>query len=255
MTDRLLPFSGIHNFRDYGGYATVDGGRLRQGMLFRSGQHVDATPDDLMGVAGLSLRTVIDLRGNRERAVWPCARHEGFDAQVYFFDGETSGDHGEEDPIVSVADADAAMVALYAYMPFRPSLQAVLKDYLAALTSRDGASLVHCFAGKDRTGLAVALVHTLLGVHADDVMADYLLTNSAGNTEARVEAGAVSIRRIHGSGISDGAIRTLMGVSPAYLNAAFDALRSQYGSVSGYAREVLAVDEERLSLLRDRLVI
>ncbi|MBY0520000.1 MAG: tyrosine-protein phosphatase [Sphingomonas sp.] len=254
MADRVLPFAGIYNFRDYGGYTTGDRGKLRKGVLFRSGQHVDATPDDLQGVAALSLRTVIDLRGNRERAAWPCARPGDFDAQVLFFDGETSDDHGEQDPILTAADAEAAMVALYAHMPFRHSLQGVLHDYFAALASREGAALVHCFAGKDRTGFAVALLHTLLGVHADDVMADYLLTNSVGNAEARIAAGADSIRRIHGPDITDGAIRTLMGVAPAYLEAAFSALRLQYGSVDGYAQEVLAVDDTRLSAIRSRVV-
>lgn len=63
MIDRIIELQGIYNFRDYGGYATANGGRLRTGLLFRSGQHFHATSDDLLSVAALSLRTVVDIAG------------------------------------------------------------------------------------------------------------------------------------------------------------------------------------------------
>jgi protein tyrosine/serine phosphatase len=260
MTERVLPLAGIHNFRDYGGYTTAEGSKLRRQTLFRSGQHVHATPADLAAISALSLRTVIDLRGNSERAEWPCVRPEGFDAHVLYFDGETSGtggaSHGPASrKIITSADADAAMIEIYARMPFLPSLQSVLRDYFAALATRDGASLLHCFAGKDRTGLGVALLHQLLGVHTDDMMADYLLTNTAGNAEARIAAGVESIRRSQGAQISDGAIRILMSVAPEYLDSALGTLRERHGSVTSYARDVLGVDDERLAALRKRLVL
>lgn len=257
MIDRVLIFQGINNFRDYGGYATADGRRLRRGVLFRSGQHFHATPDDLLIVSDLSLRTVIDLRGNSERAAWPCRRPGSFDAHVVFFDGETKGlqaapQDKSHRTVVTADDAHAAMLAIYASMPFVPSFQSVLRDYFAALATRDGASLLHCFSGKDRTGLAVAVLHELLGVHSDDVMADYLLTNTVWNAEARIAAGSESIRRSHGQQISDAAIETLMSVAPEYLEAAFGALRERHGSVAAYARDVLAVSDELLSAIRER---
>lgn len=169
MIDRIIVFQGIYNFRDYGGYATAGGGRLQAGLMFRSGQHFHATFDDRLTVSALSLRTVIDLRGNSERTSCPCRRPDGFDAQVLFFNGETAGPadpNAEARPtIATAADAHAAMIAICAAMPFLPNFQAVLRDYFAALATRDGASLLHCFAGKDRTGLAVAILHDLLGVH------------------------------------------------------------------------------------------
>lgn len=133
MIDRIIALQGIYNFRDYGAYATADGGRLRAGLLFRSGQHFHATFDDLLTVSALSLRTVIDLRGNSERTSWPCRRPDGFDAQVLFFNGETAGpaaaSNAEARPtIATVADAHAAMIAIYAAMPFLPNFQAVLRD-------------------------------------------------------------------------------------------------------------------------------
>ena len=138
MQDRVLPFDGIHNFRDYGGYVCRDGARLKAGRLFRSGQHVDATADDLSAVAALNLSAVIDLRGDSERALFPCARPPGFTADVLFASGETAGaghaPHVEAAREVTTAEqAHAAMVFLYKSMPFRPKLIEILTLYFATL--------------------------------------------------------------------------------------------------------------------------
>ena len=246
MHDRVLALTGIHNFRDYGGYATRDGGRLRSGLLFRSGQHIAATRQDLVAVDALRLATVIDLRGDSERRHYPCARGEAFGATVLFADGETSGRGGAAHVVAArdvqtVDDAEAAMVDLYAFMPHRPNLQAAFRHYFATLAERDGPSLVHCFAGKDRTGLIVALLHKIVGVHDDDAMADYLLTNTAGNAEARIAAGVESIQRSRPDA-SDAAIAHLMAVHPAWLEAAFATIERDWGGVDSYLATVLGVD-------------
>lgn len=258
MDDRVKPFAGIHNFRDYGGYGT-GGSRLKTGLLFRSGQHVGATPEDLAALSALDIRTVIDLRGNSERRSYPCLRPEGFDAQVYFHDGETAGRGGAPHveaarEIVTAADAHRAMVDLYAFMPFRPNLISVMRMYFDTLARREGASLLHCLAGKDRTGLAAALLHVLLGVHRDDMMADYMLTNTAGNSEARIAAGAASIRASRGAQITDDAVRTLMAVREEFLGAALAAIAHKHGAVEMYARDVLGVTSEQLGQMEARLV-
>ena len=246
MDGQLLALSGIHNFRDYGGYATRDGGRLRSGLLFRSGQHIGATAQDLAAVDTLNLATVIDLRGDSERRYYPCARGEGFAATVLFADGETSGRGGSPHAVAArdiqtVDDAEAAMIDLYAFMPHRPNLQAAFRHYFATLAERDGPRLVHCFAGKDRTGLVVALLHWLAGVHVDDVMADYLLTNTAGNADARIAAGVESIRRSRPDA-SDAAVAHLMAVRPAWLDAAFATIERDWGGVDAYLETALGVD-------------
>lgn len=258
MTDRVMPFTGIHNFRDYGGYRSSDG-RLVRNLLFRSGQHLAATPGDLARVDEIGLGTVIDLRGDSERLRYPCVRGAKFAAQVLFADGETAGAGGAAHAVAArqintVDDAFAAMIDLYTFMPRRPNLQSVFRHYFASLADRDGANLVHCFAGKDRTGLAVALLHRLLGVHDDDIMADYLLTNTAGNSAARIAAGVESIRRTRPDA-SDAAIETLMSVDAAFLDAAFVTIDHEWGDARVYARDVLGVDDAMLSRIRERLTV
>lgn len=256
MNDRVMPFTGIHNFRDYGGYCGADGAIVR-GLLFRSGQHIEATADDLARVDAIALGTVIDLRGDSERRRYPCARGPAFTARVLFADGETAGAGGAAHAVAArdvrtVDDAIAAMIDLYTFMPQRPNLQSVFRHYFASLADCDGANLVHCFAGKDRTGLAVALLQRLLGVHDDDIMADYLLTNTAGNSAARIAAGAESIRRTRPDA-SDAAIEALMSVNPAFLDAAFATITREWGDVRTYARDVLNVDDAMLDSIRRRV--
>ena len=87
MTDRILTFESIDNFRDYGGYAGADGGTVRSGVLWRSGHHGAASAADLAAVETLDIATVIDLRGDSERAANPCLRHPGFAGEVVFAPG------------------------------------------------------------------------------------------------------------------------------------------------------------------------
>ena len=83
IRDPFIETDGIHNFRDYGGWETADGARVKTGLLWRSGQHVDASDEDLEAIGRLHIRTVIDLRGESERERNPCRhrslRHGGRD--------------------------------------------------------------------------------------------------------------------------------------------------------------------------------
>lgn len=253
---RVLPFAGIHNFRDYGGYP-VAGGRVRAGMLFRSAQHRDATADDLDAVSKLGLRVVIDLRGASERAASPCPRPRGFAARVILADAETSGlaPHLAAARDVSTPEqARAAMHASYRGMPFRPVLARVMRGLFAALAAGETPSLVHCMAGKDRTGLACALVHAALGVHHDDMIADYLLTNTAGDPEERIRAGAIHVRAAYGRHVCDEAVRTVMAVEPDYLATAFAAIAARAGGLDAYLAEWLGVDAAARDAIRRHLI-
>ena len=256
LHDRVLIFEGIHNFRDYGGYA-ARAGQLTRGLLWRSGQHAGATPDDLARVRDLNIATVIDLRGDSERAAYPCLRHADFAGEVLFCPGETAsrkgrGAHEEMSGRIRTADdAHGVMLRLYQGLPFRDVLTGSWRLYLEALATRNGASLLHCLAGKDRTGLGAALVHHLLGVHHDDIMADYLLTNTAGDVEARI---AAQSRNLSNTSLTDAAMRVVLGVEPEYLDAAFAAIRERYGSAEAYAQDVLHTGPAQVTAMAARLI-
>lgn len=258
LADRVVPLSGIHNFRDYGGYAVEGGGRLRDAMLWRSAHHTDADDADLAAIDKLGIETIIDLRGDDEREQHPCRRSDNFGGRVLFAGGITAGLAPHLQAAGGAIDAGTArarMIDTYAGMPYRPALVATLRLYLAALAEYDAPSLVHCVAGKDRTGFAVAIVHRLLGVHEDDLMHDYLLTNSTGKIEERIAQGAAHIRTRYGAEIKDEAIRALMSVNPAYLDAALATVRRDHGDIAGYAEAVLNFPPAMREALVDRLVV
>lgn len=254
--ERVLTLEGVHNFRDYGGYPVAGGGRMRRGKLYRSGQHVDASDADLATIGALDLRHVIDFRGARERETYPCRRAEGFCAQVIAYDGETANlaPHIEAaGGVLSLDGAHRAMERIYHNLPNRTPVLWVMRQYFATLAKGEGTSLVHCLAGKDRTGMAVALLHHALEVHPDDAMADFLLTNAAGNIEARIAAGGETIRAKYGA-IDDDTIRVLMGVDARYLHAMRKAVEEAHGSLDAFLADVLEVDDARREALRLHLV-
>ncbi len=253
MTTRILDLTGIHNFRDYGGYRTADGGQVKTGTLFRSGQHRDATPEDLQAVSRLALATIVDLRSDSERELHPCRRADDHKAEVVFAPGNTLGAGSHLDAgngVRTAAEAHDAMVDLYRQMPFRPTLTQTYRMMFDRMLDGHGPSLVHCLAGKDRTGLAVALVQHQLGVHHDDIVEDYLLTNVAGNMERRIAGGADAVRANFGPDMEDDAVRTLMSVHPAFLDAALEEI----GDVDRYCGEVLGMTPARRDALRRALV-
>jgi protein tyrosine/serine phosphatase len=258
LAERVVPLSGIHNFRDYGGYDVEGGGKLRSGILWRSAHHQDATAADLGAVDALGIETIIDLRGDDERAAHPCKRAPGFSARVLFADGNTAGLAPHLQAAKGTIDnetARARMIDTYAGMPYRPVLVATLRLYLAALAEYDAPSLVHCVAGKDRTGFAVAIVHRLLGVHEDDLMHDYLLTNSAGKIEERIAQGGDVIRARYKAEIPDDAVRTLMSVNPIFLDAALATVRRDHGDIATYAEVVLNLTPEMHEAMINKLVV
>lgn len=264
--DRVLPLQGVHNFRDYGGYALPGGGRLKRGILWRSGQHHGATDADLEHIARLGLATVFDLRSSRERSVHPCRRPDGFTAQVILSDDPPPREKRVEAAAPHVAQAmtatsaglhdpeeiRAGMRRNYSGIAWRPELVAAIRLYLDRLASGAGPSLVNCMAGKDRTGIAVAMLHHAVGVHPDDIMADYLLTNTAGDVEARIAAGIETIRATSRA-TDDTLLRIMMGVERDWLESVYRRANEEHGSIDGYLRDVLGVDDHLRNRLRQAL--
>ena len=109
-------------------------------------------------------------------------------------------------------------------------------------------------AGKDRTGLAAWLTHHALGVHPDDAMADYLLTNVATDLAGRLALGAETVRAKYGPQMDDAAVLALMSVAPAYISAGLDAIRERHGSYDRYLVDVLCVGPEQIGEMRANLL-
>lgn len=256
-SDLFLPTQGIHNFRDYGGWLTHDGRQVRRGLLYRSGQHVGATDADLAMIAALDIRTVIDLRGTSERDRNPCRRVEGFAGEVIFYDGETSSSppHMDVAPdVTTAAFARERMLHVYGRMPHNPAMQAMFARYLQVLAERDGASLVHCFAGKDRTGIAATLLLHVLGVSERDQMAEFLRTNTAPTLAVLRAQSLPGIEARLGRTLDEEGVRALLEVHEDYLRRFHEAVAEMDGSIDGWLAARIGVDEPLRDALRNRFV-
>lgn len=256
MSDRLLPFQALDNFRDYGDYA-VGEGRIARGRLYRSAHQAKATEADLAQLATLNLATVVDLRRPSERRTQPSRRPVGWIGQVIESDHD---DGGEAPHITFLKTADltedsgrAFMTETYRRLPFEPAHIDLFSRYFRALADSDGPMLIHCAAGKDRTGLLAALTHSLLGVSRDDVIADYLLTNVAVDLEGRAEGIAKKLTEMTGRPASHGAVVAFLGVEADYLDGAFGEIATRHGSVAAYLKQVLGVDAALGQRIRARL--
>lgn len=254
---RLLPFEAVDNFRDYGDYATAAGRRVRPGRLFRSAHHARATEADLARLQALDLGVVVDLRRPSERRQQPSRRPGGFSAQVI----ESHEDDGGEAPHITFLKTEDLteesgrrfMTATYRELPFLPTHVDLFRRYFEALAESDRPVVIHCAAGKDRTGMLAALTHHLLGVGRDDLLEDYLLTNRAVDLEARAPKIAEQLRTLTGKTASHGAVVAFLGVEPAYLEAAFDEMDRRNGGLDGYLEQVLGLDGARRDRIAGRL--
>lgn len=254
---RKIAFDAIENFRDFGDYPVGDR-RLKRGVLYRAAHQSEATEADLEAMRALGLSVIVDLRRPNERERSPSRRWPGFDGLVI----ENDMGHEEEDPwhvFIRSSDLSARaftdyMVGYYREAPFVDRHVDLYSRYFHALSETDGAVLIHCAAGKDRTGILAALTHHLAGVHEDDILADFLLTNDPHRFERRAPQFAAMLEEMTGRRPTQEAIMTALGVEAHYLETAFAAIHDQHGSLDAYLEQVLGVDAARREAIAHRIL-
>ena len=254
MTDRVLPLSGVYNFRHFGAYPLMSGGKVRD-RLYRSGQFSRATDEDVQTLGGLNIRYVADLRRPREREAEPS--HWTDQDSVTILSSDHAG-HAEPPHLAFLRESDLTldnirgfMTQTYRRLPFDPGNKAVFKAGFEALANSDAEDgfVVHCAAGKDRTGIFCALLLTELGVDPEAVRDDYLMTNTAVDYDDLAPRFAKRIRDTMGRDVGDREIRAFLGVEDGYLTTALEAM----GDVSGYLRNELGLSEAVIAQLHERL--
>lgn len=256
--DRHIDFEGIENFRDFGGYGGAGGRALKAGRLYRSGYHAHATDADLARMAEMDIGAIIDLRRPEERKREPARRWPGFAAQV--IENDISSEHHDWlDVLRNLSEVTPQWfyddsLAMYRLSPLEPRHIDLFRRYFQVLAAGDGAIVVHCAAGKDRTGLICALTHHLAGVHRDDMIADYLLTNDEARIVRKMAFLGPWMETQAGVRTSPEALRAAVSVHPDYLDAAFKVIEDRHGSIDGYLEQALGVDAAMHEAIRERLL-
>jgi protein-tyrosine phosphatase len=172
LPDWHVDVDGCVNFRDAGGWRTIDGGEVRRGLLYRSDDPIRMTPDGRRTVDRLGLAVVVDLRQQTQFSRTPGFVERERTSHVPLVDQVV--DHTDPPPL----DTPVDIANLYAGMldESRPQVGRVL-DVIADHVG-SGPVLVHCAFGKDRAGLITAIIHAAIGVRPDDIVADYMRSDA-----------------------------------------------------------------------------
>lgn len=250
-SERRIALAGSPNFRDFGGYHSANGQQVKWGHLFRSGQLADLNADDINTVDQLQLDLIFDFRQNSEQASeqsrLPAERRPTVHSLPI-----SPGNHS--DFLQRLRADNAGPEAAYQLMidinrNFAEGQTAAYTNMFKHILAADNARfLIHCAAGKDRTGFGAALILLALGVPKDVVLRDYMLTGQFFIPASQ----AARLQEKYQTGIAKHAILPVLEVHEAYLQAALSTIEQQFSSVEDYLHEALKLGPAELQELRAR---
>jgi protein-tyrosine phosphatase len=238
---RHLDLAGASNFRDLGGYPGKDGRAVRWRQIFRSNHLGHLTAADIELLRGLGLKSAFDFRGTEERAAAMCGLEEIAVHSLPIEPSVVATLRARLAAGATLASADAHEVMRDSYRNYvrynTPSFRALFAHLL-----EDRAPLViHCTAGKDRTGFACALILHALAVHDDLIAEDYLLTNRFYRRDPSAS-----------SDLPEEVRQVLASVEASFLAAAFDAVNADYGDLESYLGDGLGLGAQQRARLQAR---
>ncbi|MGW0629357.1 tyrosine-protein phosphatase [Streptomyces sp. NPDC002758] len=252
--------AGVRNFRDVGGLPTVDGRRVRYGVLFRSGHLAHATDEDAAFLSGLGLHTIFDFRNAADQKLeGPDVELPGVrNVNLPLSDPADGAEFwkmvrdGEIDQLREIlGEGKAANRMITSYRTILSQRTAEHSRVLHALAEDSVPALMHCAAGKDRAGVSIAVTLLALGVERDAILADYLESNAT-HRRYKVRRSSTST-----AGYSPEVMELLSPLFDAraeYLTAALETVDEAWGGVDGYLERGLGLTPGTREQLRARLL-
>ncbi|MFJ3170254.1 tyrosine-protein phosphatase [Streptomyces roseus] len=262
-TMRQIPLQGAVNVRDLGGYRTWTGGRVREGLVYRSDALGKLTPADIAALSGLGLTKVVDFRVPLElrydgadrlpAGITPTSRPVS-DLGLYatLLTAISSGDPATQEQMLGGGRAEAYMRDIYRTFVTSPENRAQFAATLREIADgRQGPLLYHCTSGKDRTGWMSYVLLRALAVPEAGATGDYLASNTfRAAYDAQVRAGLKQSGRMQNPDL----LIPLQEVRQDYLDAATAQMDADYGGFYGYLTDGLGLDLRTLAKLQDKLV-
>jgi protein-tyrosine phosphatase len=263
-TVRRLPLEGAVNFRDVGGYPTKNGRFTRWGVVYRSDQLADLTANDYAYLNRLGIRLECDLRTPGERERQP-TRWQGATPEVLYAsilrDSDLQATRAalpKEEFLKRLAEAQRGSDAQLggSYDRFVSEFVDSYAQVFHRIAHDTGASVTHCTAGRDRTGVFSAVLLTALGVPWDVVVDDYLLTDRYRLTDADVERTRLEYQKQYGLDELPpvGAVRGMRALRKSTMERTFATIRRTYSSFDGFVRDGLKMTPADLKALKLRLL-
>ena len=240
-SERHYSFEGCFNFRDIGGYLNQDGRRVKKGLYFRAGRQDRMTEKDLVQLSDLNISTQIDLRKQEE--VLDQVRGPLEDMGANYINIAVIPEGGSDKLNKLVGDTGISGKRYLGYLEFGPTSWLRLFGILA--DEENLPVLLHCTAGKDRTGVSTAFLLSVLGVSRDIIEADYLLTNLDTERQADFIESTVG----YPEGYNREKMISIAGVPKDAMKDFLDGVESKWGSVIEYLKKI-GVTQEQMDQVR-----
>lgn len=257
VSERRFNLTGAPNVRDLGGYPTADGGRVRWGVLFRSGRLSGLSGSDKHYLRQLDIGMICDFRHPMETLSDPTDLGADYPVAVHNIP-ISPGSHGNFAKKFTSGDTSyrgmtKQMAAIYRELALRES-EAYREMFKLLLETQERGFLIHCSAGKDRTGFGAGIILLALGVPREVILRDYLLTGRyyppAGESEYVMNKYAGYFDKLNDSN----PFQALMETRAEYLRAAFDAIDAEFSNAETYLEEMFGVDRRVRGELVSRYV-
>jgi protein-tyrosine phosphatase len=262
IAERLLPLEGGRNFRDLGGYVGAGGKSTRWGKIYRSGVMTNLTADDLAYLSALGVATICDLRSLDERGSEPAPFAADGPTKVTSFDYDMGQSMASIGALMRATNREEAVAAFSAgYVQMADFLAPHFTDMFAKLVNGQTPLAMNCSAGKDRTGMAAAMVLSVLGVDRDAVIADYALSETyvppdkyiAEMRDARPSSSGSMTPQMAQmfAQMPEPVIRVLMGTDADVMRLTLDELDRKAGGAVAFAKAKYGLTDQSIATLRD----
>lgn len=253
IDSQVMHIDGVPNFRDIGGYATMDGGQVQRGRVYRSGSLHGLTDAGWAALQTLNVQVICDLRGHNEMTDSPDNLPEDAPQRTLKLSIEPENRPLQQLRLLLFARHRLPEIMMRGYVEVGLRDHSyVIKTIFEQVAQQENLPLlIHCTAGKDRTGLSAALLLKTAGVDDETVIADYTLSNLNYATYRRFAEDVA--RRLWFFGVQPDDLRPLLTSRAETMRAILDHISAEYGSIAGYLTDYARIAPETLDAVRRNL--